>query len=81
MLNINQATEIVRKAIPNGEIQTHIVYNDLYLFQVFTDNPGEGEWDPFYSVNSETGEFSDFSILDDDITEITDLFMEAKQKS
>ncbi len=79
MLSSKAATKVIRDNLPNGKIQAHIVYEDLYIFQVFTDNPGEEEFDPFYSVHRTTGEFRDFSIITDgDTTEIFSLFREAK---
>lgn len=82
MLNGEQATQVVRLAIPNGRIQAMIKWNGLYLFQVFDDDPEEGEWDPFYSVDANTGDFSDFSILKDGPTaELTALFAQAKQQT
>lgn len=79
MFDHNQATEVVRKMLPNGRIQKFVVYNDLYLFQVFTDDPDEEEMDPFYSVNRATGEFKEFSIITDgNISEIMALFAESK---
>lgn len=81
MLQVKAAEEIVQKAIPQGKIQAVVVYGDLYLFQVFTDDPFEGDADPFYSVNRLTGEFRDFSIITDgDISEIVRLFTIAKQR-
>lgn len=81
MLDINQATEIVKNQLPNGKIQARVVYRDLYLFQVFGDDPLEGQMDPFYSVNKETGEFSEFSLLTDgDISEVVSLFKETSQQ-
>lgn len=75
MLSILQATEIVKEAMPTGKIQKVVSYNNLYLFQVFSDRPFEEEWDPFYSVDKNTGEFSDFSIIEDgDINMISSLF-------
>lgn len=75
MLKLNQAIDIIKKNIPDGKIQLAIEYNGLYVFQVFTDDEFEGQMDPFYSVNKETGEFSDFSIITDgDISELMDLF-------
>lgn len=79
MPNVQEATAIVHKNYPEGKIQKFIVYKDLFLFQVFSDDPFEGQWDPYYSVNQKTGEFRDFSIITDgDIVEITNLFAEAK---
>lgn len=65
MLNIQDAILVINKNIPNGKIQKSVVYHGLYLFQVFTDDPFEGELDPFYTVDMKTGEFRDFSILTD----------------
>jgi hypothetical protein len=79
MLDITEATKIISKSIPNAKIQAVVEYGDLYLFQVFTDLPFEEELDPFFSVNKETGEFRDFSILTDgNVRDIEALFMDAK---
>lgn len=40
-------------------------YKEKYIFVIFTDDPDEGIFDPFYSVDKETGEFSDYSIFED----------------
>jgi hypothetical protein len=75
----DQATTIVKKNIPGAKIQATIFYKDSFLFQVFTDDPYEGEMDPFYSVNRETGAFTDFSILAiENSKQILNLFQEAK---
>ena len=80
MLDIKEATKIVQKALPGWKIQAHVDYKNLYLFQVFSNEPEEEEFDPFFSVNKETGEFSDFSIITDGNTsEIISLFVEAKK--
>lgn len=79
MFDIQQATEIVKKAFPAGKIQKSVEYRNVYLFQIFTDDPDDGQMDPFYSVDKETGEFSDFSVITDgDISEISALFEAAK---
>lgn len=81
MLNLKDAEVLIKKAIPGGKIQASVVYRNLYLFQVFTLNPGEETMDPFYSVNRQTGEVRDFSVLTDgDLSEITILFLAAKHK-
>lgn len=80
MLNVNQAKTIVKNNIPNGKIQAVVVYRDLYIFQVFTDDELEGQMDPFYSVNIKTGEFRDFSIITDcDTRELVELLSQAKR--
>lgn len=81
MLNIQDATKIVSENYPGGKIQNYVSYKNLYLFQIFNDNPFEEEMDPFFSVNRETGDFKEFSILTDgDTSEIVSLFEEAKRR-
>lgn len=81
-LSLNEATAIIKREIPIGEIQAVVEYKGLYLFQVFTDRALEEDMDPFYSVNMETGEFRDFSVFDDgNINEITALFLEVKKQN
>lgn len=76
MLSEIEAKKIVSDNLPEGLVQSFISYEDVYIFKVFFDDPLEGQWDPFFSVNKKTGELRDFSILTDgDISEITELFM------
>ena len=80
-VSLQKAINIVKKNIPNGKIDASIRYRDLYLFKVFIDNGFEKDMDPFYSVNINSGEFRDFSILTDgDIGEITNLFNSKSHK-
>ena len=80
-VSLQNAIDIVKKNIPNGKIDASIRYRDLYLFKVFIDNGFEKEMDPFYSVNINTGEFRDFSILTDGNTgEIINLFNSKSHK-
>ena len=80
MLDKKASTEIVKQNFPEGKIQAVVQYKSLYLFQVFTTNPFEEELDPFYSVDRETGDFRDFSILTDGPTSVLlDLFAKAKE--
>lgn len=80
MLSVKQAVNMVKNNIPTGNIESMIIYNGLYVFKVFTDDELEGQMDPFYSVNMETGEFRDFSIITDGNTsEIVKLFNESKK--
>mgnify|MGYP004500993929 FL=1 len=80
-VNLQKAINIIKKNIPNGKIDASIRYRDLYLFKVFIDNGFEKDMDPFYSVNINTGEFRDFSILTDgDTGEIINLFNSKSHK-
>ncbi len=77
MLSLNDAIKIVNKNIPQGNIQAAIIYDDVYVFQVFTDDEFEGQMDPFYSVSIKTGEFRDFSIITDgDTSKLVNLFID-----
>lgn len=76
LLAEKDALIIVKRAFPQAEIKSPISYQGLYIFQIFTADPDEGFYDPFYSVNQKTGELRDFSIITDgDINEITALFL------
>lgn len=78
MLDISKAKEIMANELPNSPIQTYIVYNELFVFRVRHPNPGEEDLDPFYSVNMNTGDFAEFSIITDgDIRTVTALFQKA----
>ena len=71
MLSVKEAIKIAKRNIPQGEIQSGIIYNGLYVFMIFTDDELEGKMDPFYSVDIETGKFAEFSVITDgDIREI-----------
>lgn len=79
MLSKEQATDIVEKTFPTGRINSSIEYQGLYVFQVFQEDPNEGRMDPFFSVNQETGELRDFSVLTDgNPQEIQRLFLAAQ---
>ncbi len=79
--SLDKATGIVKKAFPLGKITSSIEYKNLYIFQVFNLFPEEEGMDPFFSVNKETGEIRDFSIITDgDISEITKLFLKAQER-
>lgn len=82
MISLDEATKIIKVELPFGKIQAVVVYENLYIFQVFGEDPDEGIMDPFFSVNKETGEFKEFSILTDGkITEINQLFVDAKKNN
>lgn len=74
MLSFEDASKIVEQNAP-GKIKAAVKYKKLYIFQVIDDDDEvEGSMDPFYSVDSESGAFSDFSILTDiDISEFANL--------
>lgn len=79
MFNVKQAKNIVKKHLPDDNIESMIIYDGKYVFKVISDDELEGDMDPFYSVDIETGEFRDFSILTDGNTvEIVELFNKAK---
>jgi hypothetical protein len=78
MLSVSEATKRIKKVFPDAKIGANIDYRGLYIFQVFLDLPEEAGFDPFFSVNKQTGEVRDFSVITDgNISEINKLFLEA----
>lgn len=74
------AIEIVKNNLPNGRILKYVVYRELFVFLVIGDSPEEGMFDPYYSVNQKSGEFSEFSVFTDcEDFEILDLMAEAEE--
>ena len=80
MLSDKEALLIIEKNLPKSIVKKYIEYKNLFVFQVFIDDPNEGGFDPYYSVNKDTKEFRDFSIITDgDITELMSLFEKSKE--
>lgn len=74
-VNLRQAMDIIRKQLPGAKIEAQITYQNFYIFRVLRNEPGEENFDPFYSVDQRTGEFRDFSILTDGVgSEVVKLF-------
>lgn len=75
MLAEDEARAALESEIAPVEIVASARYNDLYLFRVLFPSPDEANFDPFFSVDVETGEVSDFSVMHDgDIDEIAAAF-------
>lgn len=72
MLSIEDAKKIIEKNIPNCKPQCCVLYKNLYVFVVFTNDEIEGRMDPFYSVDVNTGKFEDFAFLEH-VSEVTPL--------
>jgi hypothetical protein len=74
MLTEEQAQAQLEKTLPEVPIKAWARYDDLYLFRVEHPSSLEADWDPFFSVDSFSGEVRDFSVLTDgDISEIAAL--------
>ena len=81
MLNVEDATNILNRNLPNRIVKAVISYNGLFVFRAEDDNdPLEGNQDPFFSVDQTTGELKEFSVLTDgNFADISKLFIEANQ--
>ena len=79
MLSELEATGLIKAAFLNGRVEKPIDYQGLYVFPIFSDDPLEGGQDPFFSVNKQTGEIRDFSVITDgDPKEIEEKFLRLK---
>lgn len=74
-LSLERSISIVKKKI-RGRITGTIKYGNSYVFIVINDSdPLEGNMDPYYAVDINTGKVSDFSIfIDGRFSEIMDMF-------
>lgn len=77
MLTKQQADVLVKKAFPKADIKFMTAYNNLFIYRIYkTDDPIEGRFDPFHSVDQKTGLIRDFSILTDmSLSEANRLFL------
>ena len=80
MLTKEQAISAAIQNVPDGHIKKVIELDDRFVFQIFRNDPLEGDLDPFYHIYKISGEFSDFSLISDkDIDVIVRLLQEAKE--
>lgn len=62
MLSLKQAKMIAEKKIV-GDFKKCILYDDKYVFLIETEE--NGNYDPFYFVDANTGKFGGFSFITD----------------
>lgn len=65
MLSPQEAKQIIQSNLPGSEIIRIVKHKDRYVAVVDTKAPDESLFDPFYSVDVNTGTFSGFSLLED----------------
>jgi len=76
MLNIEEARTRVLALPRVVRVRAAIEYGDVYLTRVEYEDPEEANYDPFYSIDKQTGAINEFSFLHDgDPFEITMLFL------
>lgn len=79
MLTEIEAEAALQVELPGIEVAARTRYRDLYLFRVVFPSASEADYDPFFSVDIETGEVNDFSVMHDgDINEIAAAFAQAQ---
>ena len=79
MIDLVEAERIIKQEFPEATIPSFISYGNVFVFMVFSSDPDEGIFDPFYSVDKTTGEVAEFSVLTDgDFDDIQNLFIIAQ---
>ena len=73
MITKDEALSIVRQNLNGWSIQKFALHNGKFVFMVFSDDPDEGQFDPFYSVDASTGEFSGYPLMLDNNLDVLDL--------
>lgn len=80
MLSPDEAIAKLKLIAPDHIPLKIVVYNGLYLIQAPSTDPNQGWWDPFFSVDQNTGEAQDYSIYQDGkAREIMSLFQAAPE--
>jgi hypothetical protein len=76
MLSEQEALAKVKAFMPGAVPEKIVTYNNLYLVLAPRPNdPVEGDWDPYFSVDMETGVARDYSLFQDGkAREIASLF-------
>ena len=74
MLSAKESATIVRIKLPGSTVLKTVEYGGLYIHLVNTNRPGEELFDPFYSVDKETGDLEEYSIITDADEEVHRLF-------
>lgn len=80
MVDLKQATEIVKFHFPDGDIKAVVEHKGKFVFQVFNNLPFEENLDPYFTVDKVTGEFLDFSWLMEADIALSNLFEKALRK-
>jgi hypothetical protein len=77
MLSQEEAVQAAQKQFPNRTVSFYLKYRDLYLVTAIDESdPVEGDYDPYYSVNPDTGEIREFSVVTDaSRVELTNLWL------
>lgn len=78
MLSEQEAISKLKLIAPDRNPEKIITYNGLYLILAPGSDPDEGLWDPYFSVDMNTGEARDYSIYQDGkAREIVSMFQNA----
>lgn len=82
MLNEAQAEKKVEKEHPEVKAVDSFRYNNLILVRVEHPSEAEANWDPFYSVDPNSGQVNEFSVITDgDPMAIAQAYQKSKLKS
>lgn len=65
MLSPEEAIAKLKLVAPDRNPEKIITFSGLYLILAPSEDPDEGLWDPFFSVDMNTGETRDYSIYQD----------------
>ena len=65
MLSQDEIANLVKDQFPGSSLGKVGSYQGNYLVQVFFNDPEEGDYDPFYLLDSSTQQFTEFSVMTD----------------
>ena len=65
MLDSEQAKAALLEELPGVEVAAQAELDNLFLFRIVWPSSEEADYDPFFSVDMDTGEVAEFSIMTD----------------
>lgn len=66
MYDLKHAIAQIKINMPYGNVKAYAELNTKFVFLVMDDDPLEGDFDPYYSIDKNTGVMHGFSMFTDE---------------
>lgn len=78
MISMERLKEIVEHAVQGCTIKNIVLYENKYIIFAPTTDPFEGNMDPFYVIDAQSGILKDYPIMDATNKRVYNLLMEVE---